>query len=225
MLFWTKNMAQNWKKERYLCPNPFLVLTMATLDMLFIEESSPREPGRRDKVLFTYDRSLASLPGRGFRRHLRSAEAFTILIHAKRYRVFARDMLSSFGEWLSLALLRQGEMLTCYLDPENIFWDDKKYMYAVEGQLKHAGERTCEIKGLYSKKWLYPWDLPDDVSEIIYSLPANRISKSMRFGSYRSRIFVPPDGIVWPCRRYNFMDKWGDEDCILGASRGSAMIR
>src|SRR3989344_807168 len=78
-----------------------------TLDKLVIEETSPRD-AKNHKILYFYNQSLNALKARGFERHLRPVEAFQILIYQlenpnSRFKDLAKDMLSSYGEWTSLA--------------------------------------------------------------------------------------------------------------------------
>ena len=102
-----------------------------SLDNLVIEERSPRKNAQKE--LFVYDQSLSSLKQRGYSRHLRPDESFRILIDAienpnSKYNLIKEDMLSGYGEWLSLAFLRQGDIFHCYLDPENLIWNGSIYV-------------------------------------------------------------------------------------------------
>ncbi len=105
------------------------------------------------KKLYTFDASLRALRERGYERHPRPAEAFGLLCRGLEGRLqpeqqaVADDMVNSYGEWLSMAMMRKGNMLHCYLDPENLIWDGNKYV--VQGEkLKHAGEEVYSIGSL-----------------------------------------------------------------------------
>src|SRR3989339_2225151 len=77
----------------------------------------------------TFDASLQRLKQAGYSRHPRPAEAFGLIIAHLEKKLpkdlddIAKDMLSSKGEWLSLAMKRKGDTLICYLDPENLVWN------------------------------------------------------------------------------------------------------
>ncbi len=73
------------------------------LDNLIIED-------KVSEYFYTYEESLESLRERGYQRHLRSDEAFRILIDGlknprSKYKKICDNMLSSCNEWLSLAFI------------------------------------------------------------------------------------------------------------------------
>ena len=131
-----------------------------TLDKLVIEEKAPRD-SNNNKILYTYDKSLEAIKQRGYQRHLRSNEAFQLMIDAienpsSKYTSTKEDMLSSYGEWLSLAVLRtKPDELKLYLDPENLVWNSSRSEYVVQGNLKYSQERAFNIsKGIPSNEWV-----------------------------------------------------------------------
>ncbi len=105
------------------------------------------------KKLYTFDDSLRALRERGYERHPRPAEAFDFIYRKLEGRLqpeqqaVVDDMLKGFGEWLSMAMLREGNMLHCYLDPENLVRNGNQYI-AQGGKLKHAGEEVYSIGAL-----------------------------------------------------------------------------
>ncbi|MBI4919535.1 hypothetical protein HY837_06390 [archaeon] len=87
-----------------------------------------------------FDQSLAGLKNRGYLRHARPKEVFSILIDYEekgkqsKYAELAESLLSGDGEWLSLAVRRVGKNLEFVLDPENLFFYNKKdFRYLSQG--------------------------------------------------------------------------------------------
>src|SRR3989338_661979 len=76
----------------------------------------------QEKELFLFQDSLNSLRKRGYARHSRPNEAFSLLCsHLEgdlSVKTVSKDMLSGYGEWLSLAMKYQNNLLHCYIDPE-----------------------------------------------------------------------------------------------------------
>ena len=173
-----------------------------TLDNLVIEEKSPRGNGNA-KIFQSYDKSMESLRSRGFKRHLRPDEAFGIIIDAIEnkgkplIKSISEDMLSSYGEWLSLAMLRNGAELSCYLDPENLVWNGTSYV--VNGALKHSGEHKFNIKRIHSEKYVDLDKFPQDLVTFLYSRPYDKLPEVMRKENRRSQLWLPGEGIIRPC--------------------------
>ena len=170
-----------------------------TLDNLLIEEKSPRDNDNA-KIFQSYDKSLESLRSRGFKRHLRPDEAFRILIDAienKGKPLLSEDMLSSYGEWLSMAMLRNKDQLSCYLDPENLVWNGTSYV--VNGALKHSGEHKFNIKRIHSEKYVDLDKFPQDLVTFLYSRPYDKLPEVMRKENRRSQLWLPGEGIIRPC--------------------------
>ena len=171
------------------------------LDDLAVEAESPRQGS--EKRLFTFDKSLESIEARGLQRHLRPYEAFRILIDAiknpnSKYKSIKEDMLSSYGEWLSLAVITNKDRLTTYDDPSNLLFKDGEYL--VRGKkLKHTGERTFTIpKGFEAGGFIPLEELPKDLATFLYSRPANRLPVEIRSNA---GIYMPGEGILRPCGR------------------------
>ncbi len=126
-----------------------LIVKPALSDIVF-EPRSVYEGGY--KKLYTFDESLRALQKRGYERHPRPIEAFDLICRELEGRLqpeqqaIADDMMNSYGEWLSMAMLRKGNLLHCYLDPENLVRERTKYKYVTQGgKLKHAGEEVYSI--------------------------------------------------------------------------------
>ena len=177
------------------------------LDDLAVEAESPRVGS--EKRLFTFDKSLESIKARRFQRHLRSYEAFKMLINAienpnSRYKSISDDMLSSYGEWFSLALIQNNGRLTTYDDPFNLVFKNDEYL--VRGhKLIHSRERTFKIpREFRDGGYIELKKLPKGLVTLLYSRPANRLPVEIR---NNSGLYLPQEGILRPCGRgYDFGD-------------------
>jgi len=198
-----------------------------TLDNLVIEPLIPRQENN-NKVAQYFNDSLSSLKQRGYSsysRHLRPDEEFGILIDAienpnSRYKSISEDMLSGYGEWLSLAFLRQGDILHCYLDPENLVWNGSIYVIQ-NPPLRHSGERTFNTAGVESEKWIDLNKFPDELVKFLYSRSFDQLPDVMKSGDKRAQLWIPKDGEIRPCGRgYDFYDFGVVGGGYYGASRG-----
>ena len=195
-----------------------------SLENLAIEQTSPRDQ-QNNKTLYVFDKSLQALKQRGFQRHLRPSEAFKAIIDAienpsSKYKPLKEGMLSSYGEWLSLALERtKPSELTFYLDPENLIWDGLKYI--VQGQLRHSAKQSFPIsRDIPSNQYVDLNKFPNELVEFLYSRSFNNLPKIMRSGDKRARIWFPQKGIVRHCYRGDFSLFLVDTGCDYRASRG-----
>ncbi len=176
----------------------------------------------KEKKLYTFDVSLRALRERGYERHPRPAEAFDLICRGLEGRLqpeqqaVVDDMMSCYGEWLSMAMMREGNMLHCYLDPENLVWNGHKYV--VHGRkLKYAGE---EVHSIGSVKRLIPIK---DVNEInpalvekLWSRPYAILPEEIK-QNQNTWLWLPPENVLWPVIRsmYYVVTGW-----YLMASRG-----
>lgn len=107
----------------------------------------------KEKKLYTFDDSLRALRKCGYERHPRPAEAFDLICRSLEGRlqpeeqVVVDDMMKGHGEWLSMAMERKGNLLYCYLDPENLFWNGRGYSVAGK-KLKYCGKKVYGIQSL-----------------------------------------------------------------------------
>lgn len=85
------------------------------------EEHALRQNQNSDKCTFSFQDSLDSLIKRGYSRHPRPNEAFSLLCAYLEgdlsIKNIAEDMLNSHGEWFSLAMKYQNNIFHCYIDP------------------------------------------------------------------------------------------------------------
>ncbi len=163
----------------------------------------------KHKKLYTFDASLRALRKRGYERHPRPAEAFDLICRGLEGRLsleqqtIADDMMNDYGEWLSMAMLRKGNLLHCYLDPENLIWNQHRFGYDVqEGKLKHAGEEVYSIgsvNGLVSV---------EDVNEINHALVEKLWSRHYvilpKEVRQNARLWFLPEKFLWPVSCFGY---------------------
>ncbi|MDO8556136.1 MAG: hypothetical protein Q7R96_03110 [Nanoarchaeota archaeon] len=173
------------------------------LDDMVVEEKSFAEDD--DKVYYTFDESLSSLRERGYERHLRPDEAFSLMIDAlknasSKFKVLAEDM-SSGGEWLSLAMKREGTCLLCYVDPD-IFTQTpvhrKSKLYEPRSTL--VPSRVFSVKGLPSNRLLDLEALPEDLVVFLYG----RNCRDLPGDIQSAQVSLPERGIVVPYGRGDY---------------------
>ena len=90
---------------------------------------APREDNnpKNNKTLPTYDASLARLRQEKYERHASPSEAFSLIednLEGKlsgALKAVADDMMSSYGEWLSMAFERKGICLLHTCIPKVLF--------------------------------------------------------------------------------------------------------
>ncbi len=164
----------------------------------------------KKKILYTFDESLLALRERGYERHPRPAEAFELIYNGLEGRLspeqkaIADDMTSyNYGEWLSIAVLQKGNLLHCYLDPENLKWDEKAWKYVThEGKLKHAGEEVYSIGSLCGCVSI------KDVNEINPALVEKLWSRHYAILSEEVKqnawIWLPSENVLWPVSRGDY---------------------
>ncbi len=160
----------------------------------------------KEKRLYTYDASLRALRARGYERHPRPVEAFDLICRGLEgtlqpdQQAIADNMLNGYGEWLSMAIMQEENMLHCYLDPENLVWNG--YQYVVQGgKLKHAGEEVYSIGSLLD------WSTPKGVNEInpflvqkLWSRPYAILPEEIRQNTW---LYLPPENVLMPVSRGN----------------------
>ena len=180
------------------------------------------------KMPLPYDKSLTSLRERGFERHLRPTELFRVVIDAlknpkSKQEAVMDDIFDSYGEWLSIAMLRLGPKLTCYLDPESIVWNPSKHIYEVNGDLIFSQKKEFDIGNIRSSEFVDLNKLPSDLTEFLYTLRFDQLPEIIRSGARRGALWLPSEGVTMPCS----LGGW--TFCILshrdyGASRGVGAV-
>ncbi len=174
--------------------------------------------------LYTFDASLRALRKRGYERHPRPAEASDLMCRRLEGRLqpeqqtVVNDMFSSCGEWLSMAMMREGNLLHCYLDPENLIWNGNKYVVR-GGKLKHAGEEVYSIGSFY---WWVPIKNVNDANpalvEKLWSRPYAILPEEIK---QYGLLYLPSENVLWPVGHSNY-GGWYDIGAYFNyeASRG-----
>ncbi len=182
-------------------------LIVSYQDVLF-EERAFRAQGKSDKKLCYFNDSLAELRARGFARHARSQEVFGLLMAGLEGRLsgslkgICDDLLTSYGEWLSLAFERQGDILSCYLDPEGLVWDGTQY---VKAGFKCLDQRNFNIAGKFSQQLIDLSTFGDDFVQYVYGRCFKDLPSVMREGPKKAQACLPLEGIVWPVGRHGYV--------------------
>ncbi len=180
--------------------------------------------GGTEKKWYTFDASLRALQKRGYERHPRPAEAFDLTCRRLEGRLqpeqqaVADDMFSNRGEWLSMTMLREGNLLHCYLDPENLVWNGHKYVVP-GGKLKNAGEEVYSIGSLHRLIHIkYMNDVNPALVEKLWSHHYALLPEEIRQNAW---ILLPPENALRPVSSNNYITKYDvDTSYITSASRG-----
>jgi len=206
-------------------PRRTMVGAYANIDF---EERAYRLRGATNKTTFRFDKSLERLHGAGFKRHARPWEVFGLLVDNLEGKLsgilkgVADDMLnSSYGELLSLAWERQGDVLVAYVDP-GLVWnaDENKYVHDVFGSYDR---REFPIDGKQSRYFTELGELDDEFVRFHYSRPLQELPEEIREGTMhgetnmRARVTLPPEGVVLPVIRVGW---YGLSSNDTGSSRG-----
>lgn len=206
------------------------IISGTSYQNLTIESLTPRD-GNNKKQLLTYDQSLARLKTAGFQRHLRPAEAFGLLADglegklSKELQAVSQDMLSSYGEWLSLAVERKKDALVCYLDPQGLEWNGS--VYVKKSDFASAEKQEFSIVGIPSQSWTDIARFYDTVVRFLYGRSFKELPQEMQTGNRRAQAYLPPDGTVWPVGRGIFINNFDVNGCyyVYRASRGGSPRR
>ncbi len=169
---------------------------------------------KAEKKLYTFDASLRVLRERSYERHPRPAEAFGLICNGLEGRLqpdqqaIADEMIQEDGsEWLSMVMLREGNLLHCYLDPENLVWNGHKYV-AQGGKLKHAGEEVYSIGSSIGS--LRVWVPIKEVNEMNPALVEKLWSRHYAILPeeirQNGRLWFPSENVLWPVGRLGYFD-------------------
>jgi hypothetical protein len=153
------------------------------------------------KGSLSYDKSLERLRQAGYERHPRPSEVFGLLIDYlectlnDKLQTVAENMIESCsGEWLSMAVERQGNLLVFYTDPENIVWDGQKQMdvslnYSAKHEFEHRPRpwRQCDNYEEMNLK-----RLDDDLVRFIYTRPYRDLPRQIK----NAKIKLPSEGLA-----------------------------
>src|SRR3989344_8853167 len=207
------------------------IIVSVDYDNLQIEQLSPREGV--EKKLFYYDKSLADLRTRlknPNARHLEHREVFGIIMDGLEGRLddpklvslkqIYSDMISSYGEWLSLAMRRKKDKLICYEKPEGLVWDGSNY---VQKNFTYSGQpKTFDIAGIASDTYVDLNQFKPELILYLYGRPFAKLPNELKVGSSRTQLWLPSENMgVRPVGRGG-VNYWYDVDAICDswASRG-----
>lgn len=168
------------------------------------------------KGIYSFDDSLADLIKRGYERHPRPNEAFSLLcayLGGKfRLKKIAEDMLFDFGEWLSLAMSYENNLLYCYLDPilesETDRWQYHLKAYTSKIVFNFQLDSLNRDKRILECRWFSVKtinDLNSGLVEFLWSRPFEKLPLKIRNNAYFS--LGDLSGGVWPAAR-GFKDFW-----------------
>jgi hypothetical protein len=176
-------------------------------DLVF-EPLAYREQGDAGKKLLYFDKSLERLRAAGFERHARPQEVFGFLIDGLEGRLAGsisdvqKDMLTSHGEWMSMAFERQGNILIAYLDPEGLVWNSNTYVK--DSSFKFVDKQEFDIAGKQSNTLIPLDEFSDDLVQAIYGRKFKDLPQDMREGNRKAHMGLPSGGAAWPVGRGNF---------------------
>ncbi len=152
---------------------------------------------------FSFNRSLERLRKAGYKRHPRPDEFFKLAMCYFEYcreldALFKNTLINGKGEWLSMAMERQGTTIICYLDPENIKWDEDAGIYTVDGKkLKHNGKREFDYLATPDNSFIDVEFIRQDLVEFLYGRPYERFPAEIK-NHFKPKILFPPEGEILP---------------------------
>jgi len=163
---------------------------------LAIEPTASRNDS--EKQLLTYDQSLARLRKAGYQRHLRPAEAFGLLADSLEGKLdeglqsVARNMVRSlYGEWLSMAMERQGDILICYLDPQGLEWNGSSYVKTTS--FSSSETRQFSVAGKSSEPGIDLEEFDDDLVVALYGYSWKDLPQKMKTGDRKAKMCLPSE--------------------------------
>lgn len=201
-------------------------IAVVTYKGLEFEQQAYHEQGQKKKKLLTFDESLARLQRAGFERHARPQEVFGLLIDSLEGRLaapekaMADDAFSGYGEWLSLAFKRQGNVLIAYFDPKGPVLEWFKG-YANTKNFTWARKEEFDIKGKPSQSWIDLDEFDYRFVQYIYGRSFSSLPTEMQQGNKKAQVRLPPDGIAWPVGRGGYGGCSVDGYDPVWASRGA----
>ncbi len=172
-----------------------------------------------EKTLFHYETSLERLKSAGFQRHLRPAEIFSILVDNLEGKLSGRDaevaknMLESYGEWTSMAIKVEGEVIRTYQDPEELFWNGNDYGVTTlrsseeKGFLRTATVPQKRVLTKTRRVALKPdsyhalpvlHQVAPALVEYLWSKPYDQLPQEIQ---KNGGLYLPPEGIIRPVGR------------------------
>ncbi|MBM3200739.1 hypothetical protein FJZ53_07405 [Candidatus Woesearchaeota archaeon] len=164
------------------------------------------EPGARTKYsdrknYTSFDKSMKILKKAGYERHLYPWESFELLIKYLegkldwRLNAIASDIRASEGNWFSMAVKREDEILICYNDPKNIRLSRYGEKYVVDGELKYTCKEELAIGNIPSQTWIKLQSFNNDFIRFFYNRSFKELPAKIR---EEPAIYLPPNDLLWP---------------------------
>jgi len=179
------------------------------------------------KLKKPFDRGLEILRKAGYERHILPWEYAQIMIsHFEcklqgNFASIAENMLDSFGEWFSIAVRRKGDKLYCFIDPENVRWDEYGKKYTIDKNFNSRCMKILDITGIPSQEWVSLKQFNDDFVKFFYTRKFKDLPVEMQ-KEYASGVYLPPDHELWPIGRG---DGTGLSICGYVSNRASRGVR
>ena len=167
------------------------------------ELRAPREGAQGAKKRYTYDESLNSLEKIG-KRHPTPSEALTLLADHLEGKISgdlkatAEDMLYNYGEWLSMAVERQEDMLICYLHPKGLVWDANESRYK-KNKFQYESREEFNVALMPSATWIPLDKFSDNFVKLFYGRSFKELPEKMRKGVKKAHISLPANDYVCTC--------------------------
>lgn len=206
-----KNLEKNVERLlNYVPPNAgsftYKYITGDKISPLEVE-SELSEP------VFRFDESLLRLRLYGYERHLRPWEYFELVIGhlenslEEKPDCAVKNILQKNSTcWLSMAIEKKDNTLLCYIDPENLQWDESKMKYIVDGKLKYTDVGNFSIDNIPVGRWVKSKELGEWFAYLIYHRRFEDLPKEMKEEHDSTYVYIPLDNNVWPVcvGRYHF---------------------
>ncbi len=186
------------------------VIEFIQFNNLIIESRAYNDYGGLKKQLFTFDKSLERIRTAGFLRHLLPCEFFAFVYEGLEGKLtdigqeVQKNMLESYGEWLSMAFWRVGNTLHCYEHPENLVRVGSEYDAS---RMTHSGEKTFSLKkgflhsALPSREFIPLRDVASVCPDLVQYLWSREMSQLPSDIKTRAGLWLHEEGIVWPVGR------------------------
>jgi len=195
---------------------------------LIIWPRAYRLHGETKKALLSYDENLKQLRNDGYQRHLRPAEAFSILTGGLEGRLTTdfkqvyNDMFTGYGEWLNMAMERQGDKLITYLDPEGLVWDGAQYVK--EPGFKYEERKEFDVTGKASQTHIDLKLFDKQLVRYVYGRTFADLPSEMKEGDKRAQVYLPAEGMVRPVGRGVIVNWLISVSVFFGSVRGVAVV-
>jgi len=195
-IFLPENRLEN-KIKQFLNPAP------KKISPLYIDFTG-------EQYLHFFDQGLALLKEKDYERYPYSWEIFEPIIgylentlndpvtgHPSNLHKQVEDALDC-GEWFSMAFERKKDKLICYLDPQNIRWDNNTGKYVTDLVLSCSDKKEFNINSLPSKQWVDLKFFNNDFVEYFYTRKFEDLPERIKC---EAQVVLPPDGDLQPIGR------------------------